>query len=284
MGMIRFNFRSEELGRYVDVSIAMPTDDYTYRDTVKSDHMGKKPLAQYRPGMKLQTVYLLHGGGDDDSLTYRYTNAERYAQRNNVMLVTPDISNSFGIDTAYGVNYQSFVAKELPTVVQSLFASSPERDDNFIIGYAMGGNAALGTALAYPGQYRMCIDMSGGIGLTLSTDTLKKELEGDHFRKNMRIYNSSFGEASDIEGSAYDLYERAKRNITDKTEVPELIVCCGSREFIRERVEEDVRLLKELGYPVRYICPEGYDHDFDMWDTHLRLALDEWLPLKRFTA
>ena len=40
-------------------------------------------------------------------------------------------------------------------------------------------------------------------------------------------------------------------------------------------------LLKELGYDVNYICAEGYDHDFVMWDEYIRVALDELLPLKR---
>ena len=103
--------------------------------------------------MEFQTVYLIHGGGDDDTLTYRYTNAERYAQENNVMLVTPNVSNSFGVDTQYGVNYQRFISEELPVVIQSLFASSDKREDNFIVGYAMGGNAALGTAIMNPDKY-----------------------------------------------------------------------------------------------------------------------------------
>ncbi|MBP5304310.1 MAG: hypothetical protein J6Z02_00515, partial [Lachnospiraceae bacterium] len=102
MGLLRFNYRSEELGRYVDVTIALPTDPYTYRDEVGERFMGKFK-GKYEPGMKFQTVYLIHGGGDDDTLTYRYTNAERYAAENNVMLVTPNITKSFGVDTVYGV-------------------------------------------------------------------------------------------------------------------------------------------------------------------------------------
>lgn len=53
------------------------------------------------------------------------------------MLVTPNIANSFGIDTAYGVAYQTFLSQELPTVIRALFASSEKREDNFIMGYAM---------------------------------------------------------------------------------------------------------------------------------------------------
>lgn len=282
MGLVRFNYRSEELGRYVDISIALPTDFYSYKE-IDPGRFGGSAKGKYEPGMKFQTVYLIHGGGDDDSLTYRYTNAERFAQRNNVILVTPDISNSFGVDTEYSVRYQSFIALELPKVVQTFFASSEKPEDNFIAGYAMGGNVALGTAILHPEQYRMCVDFSGGIGMTLSTETLKSELGSEHFVKNFNLYNTTFGDPDKLEGSRFDLYSAAKRNLEEGKKLPDFIICCGDKEFIRERVERDAAIMKDLGYPVKYVLAEGYDHNFDMWEHYLQVMLDEWLPLKRFS-
>ena len=198
-------------------------------------------------------MYLIHGGGDDHSLTCRYTNAERCAQRNHVMLVTPSIPNSFGVDTRY----------------------------HFIMGYAMGGNVALGTAIHRPDLYAACVDLSGGIGMTLQTETLKEELRGNHFRELFPIYNTTFGKAEDIGGPDYDLYTMARRHIEAGETMPEFIIACGSEEFIRSRVEGDVEALRRLNCRVRYEVPEGYTHDFEMWDLCIRKALDEWLPLKR---
>ena len=292
MSYMRFNFRSQCLGHYVDVSIVYPTDNYSYfpqgADAPEGREANQPPRAMagnhsrvYTPGMKFQTVYLIHGGGDDDTLTYRYSNAERYAQDNNVMLVTPNIANSFGIDTRYGVNYQMFLADELPAVIQSLFASSPKREDNFIVGYAMGGNVALGTAIMHPERFRTCVDISGGIGMTLSTETLKEELDGDHFRNNFPLFNSAFGPSDEISGSAFDIETAAKEKLAEGAELCDFHIICGSDEFIRERVEKDVARLKEIGYPVNYICPEGYSHDFILWDKYIKYALDELLPLNR---
>ena len=281
MGILRFNYRSEELGRYVDVTIALPTDPYTYHDEVGERFMGRFK-GKYEPGMKFQTVYLIHGGGDDDSLTYRYTNAERYAAENNVMLVTPNITNSFGVDTMYGVKYQTFLSKELPKVVQSLFPSSEKREDNFILGYAMGANVALGTAIMHPEMYSVCVDLSGGIGMTLRTDTFKEELAGDYFKNNFAIYNTTFGEADSFAGSRFDIRAALEDHLKKGVKLPYFYIACGSKEFIRERVEGDVAVLKELNVPHTYECAEGYDHDFEMWDKYIRVALDEWLPLKRF--
>ena len=132
MAIMRFNFRSQVLSGYVDVSIVYPTDFLPYYDMSGGIRGHQRHVDRnypvYQPGMKFQTIYLIHGGGDDDSLTYRYTNAELYAQKNYCMLVTPNICNSFGIDTAFGVNYSTFLTEELPLVIRSLFASSPARE------------------------------------------------------------------------------------------------------------------------------------------------------------
>jgi len=283
MSTMRINYRSESLGRYVDVTVVYPTDRLTIHS--QEDEATRNPIdttvrCPYVPGMKFQTIYLMHGGGDDDTLTYRYTNAERFAQDHYVMLVTPNITNSFGVDTEYGVGYQTFLSKELPLVIQTLFASSPKREDNFIMGYAMGGNVALGTAILHPELFQTCVDMSGGIGMTLDTEALKKELDSDHFRNHMKIYRTSFGAPEDLAGSDRDLYAAATRNIAQGVPLTDLHIVCGSNEFIRARVENDVRILGEIGYPVNYIVAEGYEHTFPLWEDYIPYAMDHLLPLK----
>jgi putative tributyrin esterase len=286
MGIMRLNFRSQAIGRYVDVTIVYPTDNFSYYDmSEESRHHappGAKPKPRYMPGIKFQTVYLMHGGGDDDTLPYRYTNAELFAQRNNVMLVTPDISNSFGVNANYGVEYSTFLTEELPVIVQTLFASSPRREDTFIIGYAMGGNVAFGNALMRPELYHTCIDISGGIGLTVNTDTLKSELDSDHFRIGFPLYNATFGDSSEVEGSRHDMLAVAKRNIENGVQVPKFYFIAGSEEgFIGDRVRADAETMKRLGYDATYICVAGHKHDFRLWNKYIEIALDELLPLAR---
>ncbi len=286
MGILRFNYRSEILGRYIDISVAFPTDAYRCppSENLKNrmhagSAAGTNPL--YQPGMKFQTVYLIHGGGDDDTLTYRYSNVEEAAQRNHVMLVTPNIANSFGIDTKYGVPYMTFLTEELPQVIQSLFASSSAREDNFIMGYAMGGNVALGAAVNRPDRYSVCMDISGGIGMTMNTQGLMDELDGDHFRSSFALFNHTFGESKDVPGTAMDLRHKVEENREKGLPDCRYILVCGSKEFIRFRMEKDVEIMHELNMDVEYICAETYDHDFKMWDRYLQLALDKLLPLKR---
>ena len=43
----------------------------------------------YQPGVTYQTLWLLHGGGDDCSCWFRYTNVERYANERKLIVVCP---------------------------------------------------------------------------------------------------------------------------------------------------------------------------------------------------
>jgi putative tributyrin esterase len=286
MGKLRFNYRSEVLGHYIDITVVYPTDSFRCPETPELACRSHRLLLKekpdfYTPGMKFQTVYLMHGGGDDDTLTYRYTNAEAFAQRNKVMLVTPNIANSFGANTCYGVPYLTFVTEELPIVIQTLFASSSKREDNFIMGYAMGGNVALAAAITRPDRYSVCMDISGGIGMTMDAQVLKDELNGEHFRNFFPLYCATFGKADEIDGSGFDLASVAKENREQGLPECRFIVACGSKEFVRARIENDVRKMNEMGFDVRYLCAEGYDHDFRMWNDYIEIGLDQLLPLKR---
>jgi len=286
MGKLRFNYKSEVLGKYIDITIIYPTDYYRCKATPQLANRARKSMTDdlkefYALGMKFQTVYLMHGGGDDDSLTYRYTNAELCAQRNKVMLVTPNIANSFGANTRYGVPYMTFITEELPAVIQTLFASSEKREDNFIMGYAMGGNVALAAAITRPDRYFACMDISGGIGMTMDVNVLKNELDGDHFKDFFPLYGATFGNSKSVDGSEFDLASVAKANRGRNLPDCRFILACGSKEFIRERVENDVSVLRKMDFNVQYICAEGYDHDFKMWNDYIEIGLDRILPLKR---
>lgn len=284
MALVQYDFKSQCIERNVSVTIILPTDELSFFDPSESEVRGQNPILRkkcrmYRPGMKFQTVYVCHGGGENHSATSRYVPLERYAQENRVMLVCPDI-RFFGTDCPGG-NYFTYLTQELPTVIQTVFPSSPKREDNFVMGYAMGANAALGMAILRPDLYSACLDISGGIGMTLDTQTLVEEMKSSHFKTFMPSYQVAFGEPEDFPGSDYDLYAAAVRNKEEGKALPRFILACGSKEFIRRRMEGDAEKLRELGYPVEYIVAEGFDHDWTMWETYLRKGLQTLLPLKR---
>ena len=46
-------------------------------------------------------------------------------------------------------------------------------------------------------------------------------------------------------------------------------------------LKKDVKVLQNMDFDVEYICAEGYDHDFKMWNDYIEIGLDQILPLKR---
>ncbi len=272
MGKIDFNYRSEILGYYVDVTVVYPTDALT---------IGKNPSRfPYRDGVKFQTIYLLHGGGDDDSLVFRYTNAELYAQRNCVMLVAPSLPNSFFVDTSFGIDYGRFLAEELPMVAQSLFASAPGRENTFLMGYAMGGSGALAAAIRHPELYSHCIDISGGVSMGLELERFRTILKTKD--SPLAIYLNSFGKPEDLDGSSHDLSRLITDHLAAGDAMPALTMAVGSEEaFVRDTMLREAEVLRGLGWPPNVIELPGYTHDFPLWDECLKRAMYEWLPLKR---
>ncbi len=278
MAMMRYNFFSEVLSLCVDVTITYPARRFTYAPDSKPENViMESPKAALREGMKFQTVYMLHGGGDDDSLLYRYTNLERYAEDNCVMTVTAQAKDSFFIDTEYGFRYYTFLTEELPRVVQCLFASSPAREDNFVIGMAMGGNAALMLAMKRPDLYAGVVDLSGGIGCSVDTDYFVEELST---WKKIRRLPAAFG-PDDPRGGPWDLGALAQKNWDEKVPMPELSIAVGEDDFIRDVVRKDRDALQAIGYRFRYEEAPGLKHEWAFWDRYIQKALYEWLPLRR---
>lgn len=279
MGVFRFNFRSEILSIHTDVTVTFPTENLTYYsldEEKREEGIFPRRKWEYKKGMKFQTVYLLHGGGDDDTSIIRKSNVERYAEDNCVMTVTAQVKDSFFMDTKYGYKYFTYMTEELPVVIQSLFASSPRREDNFVVGMAMGGNGALALGLMRPDLYSACVDLSGGIGCSVDTDAFIEQLKTLDFER----LRSTFGDPDSIRDSKYDLGYYAKKNIDDKVNLPNIYIAVGEDDFVLETVRKDKDALKRLGYDFVYEEAPGHGHDWDFWDLYLKKTFYEWLPLK----
>ena len=73
MALIRMNHLSFCKGRQTDVSVILPT---------KGMEDKRNGTSFETPGMKYQTLWLLHGGGGDDMDFVKYSNIIRYAEAN----------------------------------------------------------------------------------------------------------------------------------------------------------------------------------------------------------
>ncbi len=273
MAVVKFNFLSKELGMQTNVTIILPS--FSFADIMK----GRKEV--YVPGMKFQTMYLLHGGSGDDSDYVNFSNITRYADQNKLAVVMPSAYNSFYANLQYGPRVWNFISEELPKVCQTMFPLSPKREDNFVAGLSMGGSGAMKLALKKPEMFAAALCMSGA-----SINPEKVGGFGKHRRRMpddgpaMPSLESLFGDLSKFKGSEEDMYFQAEQNVEQGKELPKFYLTSGDKDFALEGVKEARDHLKKLGYDVFYEEVPGYGHEWDFWDLTLKKAINEWLPIR----
>ncbi len=98
--ILKGNLFSQKLEMETSLSILIP------------DNTSEKPF---------RVVYLLHGlcGRSGDWIDY--TMLPVYAQKYNVLFIMPEVARSFYSDMKIGMNYFSYITKELPQICKSNF-------------------------------------------------------------------------------------------------------------------------------------------------------------------
>lgn len=274
MALVQMNLKSQILGKYIDVSIVIPTDRYSYCEIKEPprDLGANKGLPiythEYKKGMKFQVIYIPCAGAPDDSLELRYTAIERYAQENHVMLVLPSMASTWAVNTASGERYSDFLNDELPVWIETMFPASDKREDTFIGGQGQLGSAALYNALKRPDRYAACVDIEGGRGPSFNNEMAKKETR-------------LFGDPDKFDGSEYDLHYLAKRNVEAGVELPKFIIAAGELSFSGDTTQKQkCKCLQDYGYEAEYKEIPALGHDWRAFDDGLRLMMEEWLGLK----
>ena len=144
-----FHFYSEVLGIQTAAYILLP-----------------QPQVAAQSGSPIPVLYLLHGLSDDHTLWLRQTRVEPYAPRSRLAVVMPAANRSFYMDMAHGAKYETFVSRELPSVIERNFPVCRKRSGRFIAGLSMGGYGALKFGLRAPETFSRVASLSGG-GLKL---------------------------------------------------------------------------------------------------------------------
>ena len=142
MALIHVNFFSEALGMCASCDVILPQR--------ATRQIGMAAAAR---GDKHPVLWLLHGASDDQTIWQRRTSIERYAAPLGLAVVMPAVSLSSYADMAHGGKYYTYIAKELPEIMRSMFPLSEKREDNFIAGLSMGGHGCMKIGLANPENY-----------------------------------------------------------------------------------------------------------------------------------
>jgi S-formylglutathione hydrolase FrmB len=124
----------------------------------------------YSEGKPLPTLYLLHGAGDAFSGWVKKVPAiKQYADDFKMIIVCPDgnvTSWYFDSPEDPAWKYETYVATELVTWIDSKYKTIKDRKGRAITGLSMGGHGALYLSFRHQDTFGAAGSMSGGVDIT----------------------------------------------------------------------------------------------------------------------
>ena len=229
-------------------------------------------------------LYLLHGGGDNETKWHRRVPVERMFSGLKVLVVMPDGGLSYYTDTVCGENYWTYLSEELPEVIRSYFPVSEKREDTFTAGLSMGGYGAMKLALLKPERFAKAATFSGSldmvreIGVVMSDTKEREEFLGD-YEMDETFYTSIFGDLDKIKGSPADIYHLLEMHRGKTEHLPDIYQCCGTEDFLYRFNLLFKNKLNHMGAGLTFEeWPGG--HDWVFWEEALRRSV-RWFSFKR---
>lgn len=251
-----FHFFSEALGIQTAAYVLMP-----------------EPKVMAQSAKPLPVLYLLHGLSDDHTMWLRQTRLEQYARLYRVCVVMPAANRSFYMDMAYGARYDTFIAEELPGVIERYFPVSRKRDGRFAAGLSMGGYGAMKLGLTRPNRYAAVASLSGALEMEKSYDTRLNRDEAF-----LHELDGIYGGENQLKRGHGNLSRLAQKLARTPDRAPQIYIACGKEDFLFEANESFVERFGER-LPIEYHTEAGA-HTWDFWDRHIKNVLD-WLPLEK---
>lgn len=218
-------------------------------------------------GEKFKVLYLLHGYIGDHTDWTRYTSIERYAWEYRYAIVMPAVNNSYYMDTASGLKYFTYITKELPQFITTMFPVSDKKEDTFIAGLSMGGYGALKAALTYPERYQKAASLSGALNIDHIADLAIEDPKNAWFR-------SVFGNKP-TQNTSNDLKYLIRLHKRHNVQLPNLYLVCGTEDFLYQDHVQFHQFLVDEKIDHIYLDAPGV-HDWAFWDEHIQKIL-VWL-------
>lgn len=247
MALVSVHYRSDQLKKTVEIMLAVPDCNKAFC----------KPLSEY------PVVYLLHGLSEDASSWIRKSNAERYALDRGLVLVMPSVDRSMYCDGVLGQNYFSYLTQELPGYLEKVFGLSRKREQNYIMGFSMGGFGAARAALTYPEQYAAWGALSGLVDLMPMLFRLD-----DATREEFPFLAAEAGRV--------DTSPLNPVNLIDGEKQKELrgYLSCGLQDDLLICTRRFQEASEKAGLPNRFAYVPGRGHDWTFWEEQIPLFFD----------
>jgi len=249
----------------------------------------------------LKVLWALHGMTADHTSWLYSTPVEVLAEKYHLCVVIPNADLSFYVDMAYGADYRTFIAEELPQFLRRYFPLSAKPEDNIIAGNSMGGYGAFEIALNYPDVFGTAVSLSGPMYIDWINDILTDETlaeaadSGDAARilaacdayeqqtglprvlidalmgcagnRVRRTFQAMYGIGKRLEGTDVDIPTMARKLVEEGKQL-KLRAYCGTEDYHYPSNVKFAAYAKELGldYDISYGSGE---HDWHYWNPRI---------------
>lgn len=239
MAIISINTHSRELKMNTLITAIIP-------DSSNID----KPLSERK------VLWLLHGLSDNATAWIRRTRIEAYAEKYGIVVIMPSFDRSYYFDNVNGMNYFSYLTKELPEYFEKVFGLSRKKEDNFIAGLSMGGYGAIKAALTYPEQYFACGSFSGVIALEVFARRHASDIETDFpfVLEDIKNLETSRNDPVNLLSSDLDIL---------------IYVSCGLQDPYLPASKTFEDKAKKLNLKAKFVYRDGI-HDWNFWDEEIK--------------
>ena len=225
-------------------------------------------------------LYLLHGYGDDQSAWSYMTNLSSYAGHHSIIIVMPDASKSFYVNSASDpkAKFEDFFLRDLIPYVDSKFRTIPLPRARAVAGLSMGGYGAAFLGLKHYNRFAALGAFSAAVGIP--HEPVPARAANPDAQRNQEQIQALFG----TDGSQ-DRKDRDPFLLVDKVppaQMPLIYIACGGQDFLLKQNREFVALLaeKKIPYEYREISPRA--HTWDFWDDQVQVFLNKLDELPGF--
>lgn len=261
MALLHVDFFSDVLGMSMNMDVILPQQT-----------QGQIGMEGKRAQGRCKTVYLLHGMSDDHTIWQRRTSIERYASKLGIAVVMPATHLGFYTDTTYGMNYWTYISKELPQICREFFPQmSDKREDTLAAGLSMGGYGAWKLGLRASDTFGAAASLSGALDIV--EDVKRNNKENPQL---IPLFAGIFGSLKDLEDSDNEIMTLAGKLKDEKKELPRLYAWCGTEDFLYQGNLTVWEYVKNLGYDLISEESPG-DHQWKYWDAKIQDVLRWWL-------
>jgi len=171
---MRFFFLTIILALFLSGNAAVVDTVTIYSNAMKQERkcIVIRPFIPQQKPLPMPVVYLLHGyAGSYLDWVSRVPDLGRYADMHGIMIVCPDGGfSSWYFDSPIdpSMKFETYIAREVPAFIDSVYSTIPSREGRAITGLSMGGHGAFFLAFRNPDVFGACGSMSGGMDLRSS--------------------------------------------------------------------------------------------------------------------